>query len=124
MEAAIDAAASTLVHEPRQESLPLLVEESPKRTYTTEPEPAFDLPGTPLPTELPPATIDDGAAQLLLSTVRLILKRSLPKPATEGEVARLLDVTKPQARIWLNKLVEAGDIEKLSKPVRYRTKRE
>ena len=41
-------------------------------------------------------------------------------PLTETEIATMLGVTKPQAKDWLKRLLANGDIEKLSKPIRYR----
>lgn len=60
-------------------------------------------------------------AQTLFDAVGKILKRELIVAKTEAEVAGLLDVSKSQAKAWLTKLVEEGQLEKTAKPVRYRT---
>ena len=39
---------------------------------------------------------------------------------TEGEVATELEITRTQARRWLDRLVKEGLWEKLRRPVRYR----
>jgi predicted ArsR family transcriptional regulator len=39
---------------------------------------------------------------------------------TEGEVAAELQISKSQARVWLQRLVKQGALEKISKPTRYR----
>ncbi len=59
----------------------------------------------------------------LFETVRAILMRELVTPRPEEEVVKLLAVTKPQARAWLARLVEAAVLEKVTnlKPLRYRT---
>lgn len=61
-------------------------------------------------------------ARILLNAVGEILKRELNTAMTEAEVAELLDVSKSQAKVWLTKLVEDGQLEKTPKPVRYHTK--
>ena len=40
-------------------------------------------------------------------------------PKTDAEVAKDLNVSKNQAKDWLQRLVKEGVLEKLSKPVRY-----
>ncbi len=39
------------------------------------------------------------------------------------EVAELLNVSKSQAKAWLTKLVVDGELEKVTKPIRYRVTR-
>jgi len=56
----------------------------------------------------------------LFGSVRKILRHELAEPKTEAEVAKLLDVSKSQAKEWLAKLVADGELEKLARPVRYR----
>lgn len=41
-------------------------------------------------------------------------------PKSDAKVAADLQVTKSQAKEWLQRLVDAAVIEKLSPPVRYR----
>ena len=59
--------------------------------------------------------------RLFSDAVGKILKLELTVAKTETEVAELLNVSKSQAKAWLTKLVEAGQLEKTAKPVRYRT---
>jgi DNA processing protein len=70
----------------------------------------------------------DPARPSLLSDVEpfakvLELLHRLARPMTETEVAEELQITKPQARASLKRLVEQGAAEKLSRPVRYQTPR-
>ncbi len=52
--------------------------------------------------------------------VRELFKK-ITTPKTDTEVATDLHVTKGQAKAWLQRLVDEGVLEKLSKPVRYRS---
>lgn len=58
----------------------------------------------------------------LFATVRTLLEQ-LDAPKTDKEIANDLNVTKPQAKEWINRLVKEGVLEKLSKPIRYRSAR-
>ena len=60
-------------------------------------------------------------AEELFTSARELLLPYLDEPRTEADVAEGFDVRKHQARSWLKRLVADGAIEKLSKPVRYRT---
>ena len=53
-----------------------------------------------------------------LAKVTSLLEQMLT-PKTEVEVALELNVSKSQAKEWLQRLVKEGVLEKLSKPVRY-----
>jgi predicted Rossmann fold nucleotide-binding protein DprA/Smf involved in DNA uptake len=57
-------------------------------------------------------------AEELFAKVRELLTR-MNTAKTEGEVAEELQVSKGQAREWLQRLVDKGVLEKLSKPIRY-----
>jgi predicted Rossmann fold nucleotide-binding protein DprA/Smf involved in DNA uptake len=59
-------------------------------------------------------------ADELLTAVGTILTNALREPLKEMEIVELLGVTKPQAQAWLRLFLERGELEKLSKPVRYR----
>ena len=61
------------------------------------------------------------SAECLLQAVSGILREALRKPKSGDEVAELLQVSKAQANKWLKRLVEDGQIRKLSKPVRYQS---
>ena len=58
----------------------------------------------------------------LFATVRTLLEQ-LDAPKTDKEIANDLNVTKPQAKEWINRLVKEGVLEKVSKPIRYRSAR-
>ena len=66
-----------------------------------------------------PGTPDSTPADALLATVMELVGR-MDMPATEAEVAERLQVTRKQAGVWLNRLVEMGVMEKLSRPARFR----
>jgi hypothetical protein len=40
-------------------------------------------------------------------------------PKKETEVAAILQVTAPQAKAWLQRLLEEGSLEKINTPARY-----
>lgn len=62
-------------------------------------------------------------AEALFTTVREILKQSLLVPAKDAEVAEILNVSTSQAKVWLQRLLEEGVIEKQKKPAGFVTKR-
>jgi DNA processing protein len=99
---AITTVAESVAAEPKQSTLSFVVRESPPK----------------IPTKTP---VSLSAGERLFQTVQEILKHELAKPRTEAHVAKLLVVSKPQAKAWLVRLVKNGTLEKLSKkPVRYR----
>lgn len=57
-------------------------------------------------------------AEELFAKVRLLLE-TMDTPKTDAEVAAELNVSKSQAKEWLQRLVKEGVLEKVSKPVRY-----
>ncbi len=57
-------------------------------------------------------------ADELFAKVRELLGK-METPKTDAEVAADLDVSKSQAKEWLQRLVEEGVMEKHTKPVRY-----
>jgi len=68
-----------------------------------------------------PIDIDRKAADILSRTVRSLLLHLLHEPKKPSEIAVELNVTKRQAERWLQQATEEGDLEKKTKPVRYRT---
>jgi DNA processing protein len=87
---------------PKQSRLPFVVRETP----------------TAAPTRTPPPL---SAGEKVFQTVQEILRQEMTEPRTEAQVAKLLGVSKAQAKAWLVRLVKAGLLEKLpKKPVRYR----
>lgn len=61
-------------------------------------------------------------ADALFTTVREVLKQSLVAPAKDADVAKMLNVSTSQAKVWLQRLLEEGVIEKQKKPAGYVTK--
>lgn len=61
-------------------------------------------------------------AEQLMQVVTGILASLLAEPKNAEEIAELLQVSKAQANTWLKQLVADGQIEKLNKPVRYKTR--
>lgn len=61
-------------------------------------------------------------ADALIACVRQVLTELLTTPKNEKEIVDLLQISSAQAKLWLQKLVGEGIIEKRSKPVRYMLK--
>lgn len=61
-------------------------------------------------------------AEALFSAVRNAIIGLLKLPMKDGEVAAALDISPVQAKLWLQRLVEEGVIEKQKKPVCYSVK--
>ena len=94
---------------------------------TSQPELAMNPPAVAEPEDVHAVQEADSAStkpwsEQLLDSVRVILGRA-ESPMTEQEIATELDVSTTQARVWLRKLVEEGSLEKLQRPVRYRSSR-
>lgn len=108
-------AVESVAAEPKQETLSFALREPPSSHPAKSQELASDLP----PSEPIANEAGYSAAQILFNAVAKILKDELTAPKTETEVAELLGVSKSQAKAWLKKLVEDGQLEKMTKPVRY-----
>jgi DNA processing protein len=65
------------------------------------------------------SVVGSSPAEELFGKVRELLTR-LNTTKTEDEVAEELRVSKGQAREWLQRLVDEGVLERLSRPIRYR----
>ena len=66
-------------------------------------------------------TVDEqqmSPSETLFATVRILLEQVDP-PKTDQEIAVELNVSKTQAKQWLDRLVEEGQLDKLSRPTRY-----
>ena len=114
---ALSAVAISASAEPKQDTLPFaLREEAPTNETEKEAKPVE----SPVPQDSA-RKIEPSPAEQLLKAVREILPRELAEPRTETDVIDLLAITKPQAKTWLLQLVQEGVLEKLVKPVRYRT---
>lgn len=73
------------------------------------------------PISTPEVPCRENPGEELFSKVRELLGR-INEPRSEAEIADDLQVSKGQARDWLKRLVEEGTLEKLSRPVRYRSR--
>jgi len=102
--------------EPGQNEIAFSVREESTQAYET-------------PTSLAPSDIREAPFYLdqnvppadeLFAKVRELLEK-VTTPRTEAEVAAELNVSKSQAKEWLQRLVKEGVLEKLSRPVRYRS---
>ncbi|MBF0422677.1 MAG: hypothetical protein HQL73_06770 [Magnetococcales bacterium] len=64
-----------------------------------------------------PVTLSMGdPAQLLFARVREILLELLLNPMRSSEIAQALNLSKNQNKIWLQRMVDAGDLVQLKKP--------
>ncbi len=79
-----------------------------------------DTAAKPTPGIRPEATsIECSPAEALFAVVREVTQHLLKAPMKESEIAAALDVSNAQAKAWLQRLVEMGDVEKKVRPVRY-----
>ncbi|WP_340108462.1 DNA-processing protein DprA [Pikeienuella sp. HZG-20] len=65
---------------------------------------------------------ESSPAELLFGAVRASMQQLLKEPMKEPDIAEALDISKAQAKIWLQRLVEEGVIQKNKKPVSYEVK--
>ena len=63
--------------------------------------------------------LDLAPADAVFSAVRAAIQQLLSAPMKDTEVATALDVSNAQAKVWLQRLVDDGVIEKQKKPVGY-----
>lgn len=73
--------------------------------------PAGETKESPQPESIP--------ADVLFAAVRVAIQQLLNAPMKDAEVATALDVSNTQAKVWLQRLVDEGLIEKQKKPVGY-----
>lgn len=99
---------------PVQNALSFVVREEQKKKYEVQRNP----PPSESPTLLPIANSPATSAEELFAKVRELLEQ-MTTPKTDTEVANELQVSKGQAKEWLQRLVEEGVLNKLSKPTRY-----
>lgn len=118
-EAFVEALA---VHAHPQSDMP----DQTQMSFSTAKEPAqqyearSEAPQTDMPPPSPSAAALTTPAEELFATVRSLLEQ-MDTPKTDAEVAAELNVSKSQAKEWLQRLVEEGVLERLSKPTRYRS---
>lgn len=84
--------------------------ESPSKY--SEHEAAHRLVPAPLIGDVPPADV-------IFGSVRAVLQPLLKEPKKESEIADALQVSKSQAKAWLERLVNEGAVEKTRRPVAY-----
>lgn len=72
---------------------------------------------TPMTSTVP--VMEETPADSLFSAVRESILRLLTTPMKDTEVAAGLEVLTPQARTWLQRLVDEGVLEKQKKPATY-----
>jgi predicted Rossmann fold nucleotide-binding protein DprA/Smf involved in DNA uptake len=102
---------------PEQGSLLFSFQERPVTEYGAK----SASPLTAEPTATPQAeTVTTSPADELFAKVKELLQ-DMETPKTEIEVAEELQISRTQAKDWLQRLVAEGVLEKLSKPVRYRS---
>ena len=95
-----------------------------KRSFSVREESnqVYEIPPSSLPSNdsLAPPSLESPLtpADALFAKVRELLEK-MTTPKTVVEVATDLQVSKSQAKEWLQRLVEEGVLEKLSRPVRY-----
>ena len=86
--------------------------------------PADPVPAPPEASETPetPALIDapQSPAEQLFAKVRELMKQ-MAEAQTDADVAQTLGVSKSQVKVWIERLLQEGVLEKLSKPTRYRS---
>ena len=61
-------------------------------------------------------------SEILFATVREVVQQMLDTPRKDAEVAAILQISSPQAKHWLKRLVDEGILEKQKKPARYAVK--
>lgn len=66
---------------------------------------------------------DNPPADRLFATVRSLIQLLLNSPMKDTDVAKELDVSSAQAKVWLKRLVDEGVVEKQKKPAGYVVKR-
>jgi len=122
--ATLQAAMDSVASEPRQGTLPLRVEEEPANCRIAPVVAVSVLPTEPTLESYEQTSTDTNQlpSTELYSTVRAILLRELTSTLTEEDVAKMLDVTKTQAKAWLARLIEDEVVEKVNKsrPARFR----
>jgi len=77
-----------------------------------EPEAAFgNSPAAPEAPRVP--------AEVLFATVREVIQGLLTSPLKDAEVATMLNVSTAQAKVWLQRLIDEGVVEKQKEPAGY-----
>lgn len=114
---ALVAATQSAAGEAKQGTLSFVRSEELPAPSTEIPAEATSVSTAPTPI----SEITESPAEQLFATVRAIVCRELDEPRTEAELAGSLQISRAQAKAWLIRLIGEGAVEKLSRPVRYRT---
>jgi predicted Rossmann fold nucleotide-binding protein DprA/Smf involved in DNA uptake len=112
LDAALAFQAPSEIPNHEQLSLPTAREPAPEyvaQNDAPEPDTQVVLPAAPVPVT---------PAEELFAKVRSLLEK-MDAPKTDAEVAAELNVSKIQAKEWLQRLVKEGVLDKVLKPVRY-----
>jgi predicted Rossmann fold nucleotide-binding protein DprA/Smf involved in DNA uptake len=110
-------AMESVAAEPKQEALSFALREQPI-SYTSQLKPV-----EPVNVVAEESKIISSPAEELFKIASEILRRELKAASlTEAEIMTLLDITKPQTKDWLVRLVKDGMVAKVkkTKPVQYR----
>ncbi len=99
---------------PNQEQLSLATARETAPEYTAR----IESPEAGIQVAPSSASASTAPAEELFEKVRSLLER-MDTPKTGAEIAAELNVSKGQAKDWLQRLVKEGVLEKVSKPVRY-----
>jgi DNA processing protein len=99
---------------PDQEQLSFATAKEDASAYEVQPE---TLPTETRPSAKAEVTAMTPAEELFVK-VRALLEL-MDSPKTDAEVATDLNVSKAQAKVWLQRMVKEGVLERLTKPVRY-----
>jgi predicted Rossmann fold nucleotide-binding protein DprA/Smf involved in DNA uptake len=104
----------TVVSESEAEPVIVAAEDSKQTKETSAEEPPAVRPR-----ELPTQNVEVTPADALFAAVRESIRQLLIVPMKDAEVAAALEVTSPQAKEWLQRLVDEGMLEKQKKPAGY-----
>ena len=103
---------------------------APGHRQTAPPVETCTKPTVAVPVTVPPQNLKHveliatlGPAEALFATVREVLRQSLLVPTKDIQVAQMLNVSTSQAKVWLQRLLEEGVLEKQKKPAGYVVKR-
>jgi DNA processing protein len=66
--------------------------------------------------------VNEDTTNHINSDIHISIRRILRNPMNESEIATALNLSKKHTKLFLSKLVEDGEIEKLKRPVRYISK--
>ncbi len=94
-------------------------ESEPSAPALEEPPSVTVEPVPPLGEAEKPAQSESTPAEVLFAAVRAAIQQLLKTPMKDAEVAAALDVSNAQAKVWLQRLVDEGVIEKQKKPAGY-----